>query len=116
MSDPRPSVEVLFAAALEISDLAARRVCLDRECAGNQARRAEVESLLRAYDQAGEFLGESLLIRPDSVLGHACTPQRPAESAANKPGTAGIKVRYVGDYELLEEIGSGGMGIIYKAR
>src|SRR3989475_4624188 len=68
-----------------------RHVLLDRECAGDDELRREVEALLAGQKQAQNFLEE------------------PAVGSL----TAGVRWN---NYEIVEHIGSGGMGDVYRAR
>jgi Tol biopolymer transport system component/predicted Ser/Thr protein kinase len=75
---------------------------LDEACAEDEELRREVESLLRAHEQAGSFIEGP-----------------PAEAAGELLGgnDAGLLVgRKLGHYEIIALLGTGGMGEVYLAR
>src|SRR5262245_22654458 len=94
------SEQEIYIEATSRRDPADRRRFLDEVCAGNEFLRKRIETLIRQSDQLGSFLENS----PQSL--GATTD---ISVAAEKPGTQ------IGPYKLLQQIGEGGMGVVYMA-
>lgn len=100
MSDEWEQIKEIFDAALgQKAD--ERKAFLDRVCAGNEAVRREVESLLSSFDRA-----ESFMVKP--IVGEM------AEAVTVKKKFF-AKGHLLGHYEIVEPIGAGGMSEVYLA-
>src|SRR5437773_6074178 len=91
----------LFDAALQ-QPTEKRQEFLEQACGANQELRREVESLLAAHDKSGSFMGEPALAGMADVLHRATSRFRPGDT--------------VGVYKVLDLVGSGGMGEVYRAQ
>ena len=109
-------LEQVLAEAAARADPGERAAYLAEACGNDQELRTEVERLLAANEQAGDFLETPVgLARnaeggvrnsdsPESDGGILQTPE-----LMEKPGTM------IGRYKLLEEIGEGGFGVVFMA-
>src|SRR5262249_46406923 len=98
MTEPEPSEKVIFWEAIEVS-AAERAAYLERACAGRPQLRAAVEALLHAHEGPQRLLDATGSARPAVGVGY------PLEG----PGTV------IGPYKLREQIGEGGMGLVFVA-
>ena len=87
---------------------------LDELCGGDAFVRAEVQSLLRHLDEAGEEeTADSTFLNPQDLHGgRAAVMIR--EAALEEWDGAAVGQR-VGDFVVISQIGAGGMGIVYVA-
>jgi serine/threonine protein kinase/Flp pilus assembly protein TadD len=90
----------IFESALDIDDPSERDAYVASACGADTTLRREVEKLLSAHHQPGDFMRRPA---PESVAG------LDARAVAEGPGTV------IGSYKLLEQIGEGGFGFVYMA-
>ena len=99
MSDSTDREKEIFNKALEMTSPQARNAYLQGACGHDDELRKQIEGLLRAYDSADGFIpnkGQDGTIRIEPI--HAELP-----------------ATMIGRYKILQQIGEGGMGVVYMA-
>jgi serine/threonine protein kinase len=110
MNQSKASIETILAEAVEIACEEERRQFVAKACAGDTALQHRVERLITDHFRAGNFLE-----RPAGHLADAGAFTPSSEAARDtavvmeRPGTV------IGPYKLLEQIGEGGMGLVFMA-
>src|SRR5215471_16349610 len=95
-------IKEVFQEAVELP-VTDRAAFLDTAAGPNGELRAEIESLLSAHDEAGEFIAEPALVEA------GLAPDDRTHEEASPAGTR------IGPYEIIRELGRGGMAAVFLA-
>jgi formylglycine-generating enzyme required for sulfatase activity len=125
-------IQTVFLAASEIEDRAERTRYLDGACAGDAGLRARVDALFRALDQPDSLLDAPVVppagfgptqefTEPEfantRTIGHetGSPPDDEIPLGFLQPGMRPDSLGRIGHYEVLEVLGRGGFGIVFRA-
>src|SRR5262249_26445502 len=100
MNPQQNSAKDIFLEAVDMPSAAGRRAYLDAACAGDAALRREVEELLGHHGRMGAFL---------QAAGSEHLATRDLPGVGERPGTV------IGPYKLRQQLGEGGMGVVWLA-
>ena len=118
----------IFFQTLDKDDPTERDTFLDHACAGDNALRQRVDALLRSHATAGQFLNTPVAQqfvteeRPPADRSPAGSESEPSEASESRhslsflaPSQRADSLGILGQYEVLQIIGRGGMGLVFRA-
>jgi hypothetical protein len=104
-------IERLYHAALEVEE-SRRPVLLQNACAGDEALRREVETLLSREKLAEKFMESPALEVAAKTMAQNQNQPKPGYDEDE----LGLVGKTISRYEVLAKLGGGGMGVVYKAK
>ena len=119
----------IFLSVLDAAEGTERQSCLDQACGGDEALRRQIERLLEAHSELGDFLEQSpATSETDETLKPGDGPSTPdGEPLPPRPGVMVESLDFlepcktpgrlgrIGSHEVTQVIGRGGMGIVLHA-
>lgn len=100
MLDPSLDEETIFHAARALASAEERLAYLQTVCAGDKAMLRRVQALLEVHDRPQQWLKTAAIDLLETCITSPASLQMPPQ---------------IGPYRLLEQLGEGGMGVVYAA-